>query len=99
LLTSDSAEGHENCEVNGTGIIKYAAYNSLDLFDILVGEGGRIVKLGGSLCSADVLFWLRIIGTVLGAGGGCVLVTLEMFDNVTGHGNVKGAVDVIPAKI
>jgi hypothetical protein len=97
LLTGDSAEGHENCEVNGTGIIKYAAYNLLDLFDILVEEGEGIVKLNGSLCSAAILFWLRIIGTVLGAGGGCVLVTLELFDNVTGHGNVEGAVDVIPA--
>jgi hypothetical protein len=56
LLTGDSAEGHENCEVNGTGTIKYAAYNLLDLFDILVGEGGRIVKLNELLCSAAILF-------------------------------------------
>jgi hypothetical protein len=26
-----------------------------------------------------------------------VLVTLELFDNVTGHGNVQGVVDVILA--
>ncbi len=85
LFTSNSTEGHEYSEVNGMGVIQDAANDALHLFDVFFGEGRRRVGLDWALCSAAVLLWLRIVGAMLGASGGCMLVSLELLDNVSGH--------------
>ncbi len=78
------------------GVIQDAANDMLDVLDVGVAEGGRHVGREGMLGFAAMLLGLRSIRIMLRPGQGGMLVFLQLFDDVTRHGNVKGACIVIP---
>jgi hypothetical protein len=96
LLTGYCAEGHEDGEVDGPCVVEVAPDDALGLFDVLFGEGRRRVWCNRLLNSASILFGLRVEWTMLGVSGGCMLVALELLDDVSWHQNVKGALVIVP---
>jgi hypothetical protein len=47
------------------------------------------------LCIATILAWLWSIRAVLGFGGICMFVFLELFDDITRHQNIQHTVVII----
>jgi hypothetical protein len=78
------------------GVIQDAANDTLDVLDVGVAEGGRRVGREGTLGFAAKLLGLGSIRTMLRPGQGGMLVFLQLFDDITLHGNVEGACIVIP---
>jgi hypothetical protein len=78
------------------GIIQDASNDTLDVLDVSVAEGGRHVRREGTLSFAAKLLGLGSIRTMLRPGRGGMPVFLQLFDDVTRHGNVEGVHIVIP---
>ncbi len=78
------------------GVIEDASNDTLDMLDVGVAEGGRRVRREGTLGFAAKLLGLGSIRKMLRPGRGGMPVFLQLFDDVTRHGNVEGACDVIP---
>jgi hypothetical protein len=76
LFASNGAEGHEDSEVDGPGIIKNASNDALDLFNVLWQKRGGCVRFNWALGSCAILFWLRVEWAMLLASGGCMFVLL-----------------------
>jgi hypothetical protein len=68
----------------------------LDVLDVGVAEEGRRIGREGTLGFAAKFLGLGSIRTMLRPGRGGMLVFLQLFDDVTRHGNVEGACVVIP---
>jgi hypothetical protein len=96
LLACNRTECHEHCEVNSVGIIQDASNDTPDVLDIRVAKGGRHVRREGTLGLAAKLLGLGSIRTMLRLGWGGMPVFLQLFDDVTQHGNVEGVGVVIP---
>ncbi len=69
LFARDGAEGHEDGEVKGLGIIKNASNDVLDLFDVLWQKRGGHVRFDWALGSCAILFWLRVEWAMLWLSG------------------------------
>ncbi len=95
MLAGYCAEGHEDGEVNGLCVVEDAPDDALDLFDVLFGEGRRCDWCDWLLSSANVLFGLRVEWTMLGVSGGCMLVALELLEDVSWHQNIEGALVIV----
>ncbi len=93
LLACNCTECHEYCEVDSACIIQDASNYMLD---VSVAEGGRRIRRERMLGFAAKLFGLGSIRTMLRPGRGDMPVLLQLFDDVTRHGNVEGARIVIP---
>jgi hypothetical protein len=96
LLACDLTECHEYCEVDSVCVIQYASNYMLDVLDVGIAEGGRCIRREGTLGFAAKLFGLGSIRTMLRPGRGGMPAFLQLFDDVTRHGNVEGACIVIP---
>jgi hypothetical protein len=96
LLACNCTECHEHCEVDSKGIIQDASNDMLDVLDFGVAEGGRHIRREGTLGFTAKLLGLGSIWTMLWSGQGGMPVFLQLFDDVTQHGNVESARIVIP---
>ncbi len=65
LLARDGAEGHEDGQVDGSCIVKYAPDDALDVLLFFLRKRGRCVWLDWPLCVVAVLLRLGGEGTIL----------------------------------
>ncbi len=66
-------------------IIQNVSYDPLDMFYVGVQEGWGSIYGQQVLCVATVLMWLWSIRAMLWFGVDCMLVFLELFNDVPRH--------------
>ena len=98
-MGGDGAEGSEEGAVDCAGVEKEDTYDLLDQGDVFLVEFRSGVGGSCELGCCSVLGCCPLVGGVLWFGWRGVLEALECFFNVSGHGDVYGAVDVIPCEV
>jgi hypothetical protein len=101
LFACYHAQCHEHDKVNSMSIVQDAVYYLLDRFDIFITEGGQCVRGEGTLGFAPALFRQfrhGSIGTIFLPRRGCMLVFLELLDDVARHRNVECPRNIVPVE-
>ena len=95
----NGAKGREEGAVDCSGVENEDTYDLLDQGDVFLVEFGSGVGGSCELGCCSVLGCCPLVGGVLWFGWRGVLEALECFFDVSGHGDVYGAVDVIPCEV
>ncbi len=88
LLAYYCAGSHQHCLIHGMRIIRDASYDSLDMLNVGVRKGWGSIYGQWQLHFAAVLLWLWSIRAMLWFGWDCMLVLLELFDNISRNQNI-----------
>ena len=98
-MGGDGAEGREEGAVDCWGIEKEDTYDLLDQGDVFLVEFGSGVGGSCELGCCSILGCCPLVGGVLWFGWRGVLEALECFFDVSVHGDVYGAVSVMPLEV
>jgi hypothetical protein len=94
----DGIEGDKHGGVNGTGVVEEHADNLLDALNVGGREKGLIVRCRDILNAGAVDGPGPLVRCVLVAQGWRMLEFVECRGNVVWHGEINGAIGVVPVK-
>jgi hypothetical protein len=94
----DGIEGDEHGGVNSTGVVEERADNLLDVLDVGGREKGLIVRFRGILNAGAVDGPGPLVRCVLAARGWRMLEFVECRGNIVWHGEINGAIGVVPVE-
>jgi hypothetical protein len=89
-------KGDQHGAVDGTSVVQQCAYHLLQPQLFGRGEIGRLVDGCGKLWCGGIGGGSEFVGGILGFLGGGMLDAMECFGDVTRHGELHGAIDVVP---